>query len=235
MTTFTALLLLVAVTASLVPTSCATNLLRKLSVNDGDVSAPNRPSVGDSRAIGEIGAMSGDSALSMRLDTSIQSLEQPSPKESLLVSTTSLTGYLTTAIYIDEACTKLQFASALILNTCTLSGGGYATLTATATDSFRTFYSDKECTKVTSTDKPTTYPSGCTGSKLIYVSANGVPITSSAIVVISRYVVVSITFSCHSRQPSSCCFLRLLMKLRVKKYETTCDLANVTRLKDSLT
>ena len=210
MTTFTAYLLLLA---SLVPTSCATNLLRKLSDNDGDVSAPNRPLLGDSPAITEMRAMSRDSALSMRLDTSIQSLQQ----EDVLVSTTSLTGYLTTAIYEDDGCTKLLGTTADILNTCIQKNadGGYFKLTATATDSFRIFYSNKECTKVTSTEKPTTYPSGCTARILISVSANGVPTSSSAIVAISGYVVVSITFSCHARQSLSCCFLRLLMKLRL--------------------
>ena len=195
--TFPALLLLLAATASLVPTSCATSLLRKLSVNDGDVSAPNQPLADDSPAIGEVEAISPDSALSMRLDPSIESFQQPYPKESLLVSTTSLTGYLVLARYNDPACMQLLIAAAAILNTCTASDspeGAYRKVTATATDHLSTFYSDKECTKVTETEEAMPYTSGCTDGGLAYVNANGALTSSSAIVGISRYVVVSITF-----------------------------------------
>ena len=232
--TFPALLLLLAATASLVPTSCASNLLRKLSVNDGDVIAPNQPSLGDSPVIGEIEAISQDSALSMRLDTSIGSFQQPYPQESLLVSTTSLTGYLMIAIFTDTTCTKIQSALAQLLDACIEVSSGYQKLTTTATDYITTYYSDKECTMVTSTDAPAPFTSGCNGY-MIYVSANGVLSLPSAIVGISRYVVVSITFSCHSRRSSSCCFLRLPMKLRFKSYKSTYDLTNVKQLKDSPT
>ena len=233
--TYPAFLLLLAATASLVPTSCATNLLRKASVNDGDLFSSDRPSAGDSAVIRASGAISHDYAHSMLLDTSIQRFQQPYRQESLLASSTSLTGYMMTALYDDAACTKFQLALASILNTCTAAGGEYMKLTATATGSLTTYYSDKECTKVTSTGTPKTFPIGCVSSMMMYVSANGVPTTSSAVVGISRYVVVSITLSCHSLQSSSCCFLRLLMKLRLESYESTCDPANVIRLKDSLT
>ena len=119
-----------------------------------------------------------------------------------------------TATYDDAACTKLKTAVATILNTCIKSAGGYMKETATASDSTITNYSDKECTKVTSTEEPAPYPIGCTGNAMIYVSSDGVPKVSSAIVGIGRYVVVIIEFSCHSHQSLSCCFLRLL-NLRV--------------------
>ena len=224
---FSTSLLLAAAIASLVPSSCATNLLRKLSLNDGDLSAPNQPAVSDSHVIGEMGAISQDSALSTRLDTSVRGFLRTYPQESLPVSTTSLTGYMMIATYDDAACTKLQVAVASILNTCTKSTDGYMKLTATASDSFITYYSDKECTKVTSTDLPATYPTGCTGSTLTYVSSNGIPALPYAIVGISRYVVGIITFPYHSHQSLSCCFLQLLMKLHVKSYGN-----NLTRLKD---
>ena len=218
---FPALLLLLAAIVSIVPTSCASNLLRKVFLNDGDVPAPSQPSVRDSPATGEMASVSLDSALSLQLDTSIQGFQQPNPKESLLVSTTSLTGYLVLVAYDDAACTKLLVGVALILNTCTVaskSKGGYEKLTATATDSFTTYYSDKECTMVTETEEPETYSSGCTASTMTYVSANGALTSSSAIVAISRCVVVSIIFSCHFHQSSSSSFLRLLIKLRLESY-----------------
>ena len=111
---FTVLLLLLAATASLVPTSCASNLLRKMSPHDGDLSAPNQLSSGNSPVTGEMEAI----ALSMRLDTSIQNFQQPHPQESLPVSTTSLTGYLMSEVHGNAACTKLHYVVATILNTC---------------------------------------------------------------------------------------------------------------------
>ena len=230
---FPALLLLLAATASLVPTSCASNLLRKASLNDGDVSALNRSAVGDSPNMGGMGVISPDSALSLRLDSTFQSFQQT----SLLVSTTSLTGYLMRAVYDDAACTKLLFAAAYFLNTCRIAyRGGYTKLTATAADHLRTYYSDKECTMVTETEAPETYSSGCSlANPRTYVSTDGVLTASTAIVAVSRCVVVSIIFPCHSRQSLSCCFLRLLIKLRSESCKTTCDLANVTLLKDTPT
>lgn len=230
MSTFTALVLLLAVTAP-IPTSSATNHLRKLlSINDGDPSAPDQPSVGDFPVTRDVETTS----VSMPLDTFIQSFQQLYQKESLMVSTTSLTGYLITVGYDDAGCTKLRTAVAAILNTCTaeeVSSDRYSKLTATATDYVTTYYSDRECTKVTDTTLSTTYSSGCTGYRQTYINTDGVVTSSSAMAVISRYIAVSITFACHSHQSSSCCFLRQLIKSRLKPYENTCDLANVARLK----
>ena len=188
---FPTLLLLLAATASLVPTSGASNVLRKLASSNGDLSALNQPPVDDSPVVGEMGGTSQDSALSMRLDTSIQGSQQTNLQDRLLQSTTPLTGYLIVTQYGGAACTKLQVASASILNTCKrFSTDAFYKMTATATDYFITEYSDKECTKMISTDT-TPYTSGCNNDTMIYVNSNGVPMSSSALVSISRYVMSS--------------------------------------------
>ena len=95
---FPAVLLLLAASASLVPTSSAADLLRELSSNDGDRSAPNQAALVDSPVIEEMGATSQNSALSMQLDTSIQGSQETYLQDRLLQSTTPLTGYMVIAI-----------------------------------------------------------------------------------------------------------------------------------------
>ena len=180
--------LLLAATASLVPTSSASNLLRELSSSDGDLSALNQLAEGDSPDIEEMGGTSQDSALSMRLDASIQGSPQTNLQDRLLQSSTPLTGYMITAVYNDATCTKLYVANAFILNTCTRFNDMYSKLTATVTDSFYTYYSDKECTKMTSTGPTIPYTSGCNSKMMTSVNSNGDFTSSSALVSRTRYV-----------------------------------------------
>lgn len=193
MLNFPIVLALLATTASLLPTYGASNLPQKLSTNGGDLSALTQDAFVDSPGIGEIGGSFQNSALSMILDTSIQGSPQTYPHDRLLQSTTLLTGYMITVEYGDATCTKFQGAIASVLNTCTtlLDGDKYSKLTATAIDAFITFYSDKECTKVTLTGPSVPYTSGCTDKVMRYVSSKGDFTSSSALVSLSRYVVSS--------------------------------------------
>lgn len=192
-----ATLLVIAAISTLLPTFSATNLLRKLSLNDrGPYALINQTVVGDSPGIGEMGATSQNSALSVRLDTSIQGSQQTYSQDRLLQSATPLNGYLIVATYSDNTCTTEIVADATLLNFCmkdTTNGGTeYMTLTATESYSFKTFYFDKECTQVISVRKPKTYLIGCTESSLTYVSESSIP-PSTVLMASERYTVRCVT------------------------------------------
>ena len=195
---YPAALLVIAAISTLLPTFSATNLLRELSLNDrGPFALINQTAVGDSPVIGEMGATSQNSALSMRLDTSIQGSQLTHSQDRLLQqSTTPLNGYLIVATYSDNTCTTEIVADATLLNFCmkdTTNGGTeYMILTATESYSFKTFYFDKECTQVISVRKPKTYLIGCTGSSLTYVSESSIP-PSTVLMASQRYTVRCVT------------------------------------------
>ena len=181
---------LLAATALLLPNSSASHHLRELSLNDVDLPAPNQPAVSDSPVIGETEATSRISALSKRAYNSVLGSPQTFPHGRLLQSTTPLTGYLADVFYDDSTCTKFRVSRAYILNKCTVSNAPntYETLTATATNLLYTLYSDEECTKIKSTGIPSAYSSECVRGQTVFVSSNGVPTLSSALVSLSGYV-----------------------------------------------
>lgn len=98
-----------------------------------------------------------------------------------------LTGYLIFAIYSDTACTSVMLATADLLNSCIKNDNGgaarrYSKLTATASAYTKTFYSDKGCLTATRTTVTENYSGRCIDLGSMYISSNGVPPSSSALV-----------------------------------------------------
>lgn len=180
---------------SLVPTYVGPNLLQKLSSNDEDRSTFSQTALDDSYSTEKVLSIFQHSTSS---EPSNISPSQSNPRESLLESTTPLEGYFIVATYSGSVCTSEVIAVSSPLNSCTkYTEAGieeYMKLTATASYSFKTFYSDKECSIETSSQSPDIYPSGCNNGSLVYVSLDGIPPSSSAMASL-RFVVTSMTSS----------------------------------------
>ena len=126
------------------------------------------------------------------------------------VSTTSaLSGYFVTALYVDDKCTTVLSAAAYELNTCIDYGTFFRKIGATADAESETYYSDVLCT-ARKKELPSfiDYSASCvTTSKmqstLAFVNSNGVPpssLTMASIRLVHNMslscVTASVTFPC---------------------------------------
>lgn len=120
-------------------------------------------------------------------------------RDGLQDSETPLTGFFVIARYSNSACTTGVFALATLLNTCIRDGdSGYSKLTATETTYYYTYYADKQCATVTSTNVVDSYSSKCSSSTVMFVSKNSIPPSPTAVASL-RYVFISLSFSQHHR------------------------------------
>ena len=186
-----AILLVIAATASTSIASKASDLPRKLPSSEEDVFASAQLAT-DNYSDAEI--KEPTSPLSAR-PASIKYLDLHSYlREGLQDSETPLNGFFVTARYSDTACTIGVFATAILLNACIKDGdSGYSKLTATETTYYYTYYADKLCATVTKTNVVDGYSSKCASSTLMFVRKNSIP-PSPTVIVSLRFVFQNFSF-----------------------------------------